>query len=77
MTAPAQTSLRSTKVRRPSFHCISSCNVCCLLRFFEREGWATESGLSKRYGSAFEIGDGGEYSESESLSRHSVIASVS
>lgn len=46
--APAQTSRRSTKVRRPAFQAISSSNRCCLFRFLERGGWETESGLSKR-----------------------------
>lgn len=71
--APDHASRRSTNVRRPSFQLISCFNASLLFLFLDSNGWATESGLSNRYGSG--TGFGGEYDESESRSRHSCVSS--
>ena len=44
--APAQASRRSTYIRSPSFHSISSFSRRFRLRLRERRGWCNESGLS-------------------------------
>ena len=73
--APAQASRRSTYVRRPSFHSISSLSRRFLFRFRVTSGWCSESGLSYLYGSGLGSSGVEASEESESRSRHSVTAS--
>ena len=73
--APAQASRRSTYVRRPSFHSISSLSRRFLFRFRETSGWWSESGLSYLYGFGLRSCGVEASEESESRSRHSVTAS--
>ena len=74
--APVQAFLRSAYILSPSFHAISSFSRRLLLRFRERSGWRSESGLSYLYGSGLVSCGVDASEESESRSRHSDMASA-